>query len=374
MAGVMMQEPAQMVALHQADVVNRGGGMPSLALDHQRVLSAWEKMGGEVDVDYPFPDASGAPMDLFYWNLVRQDPHNDSLTRCSDCGEDSYQQQFLPVAPQVVPGVSNSEVSLSDSCRCIRKEAAGSLCNVPEKLTKGLHGSDVGAWSLASTVVLDGASDASPDKWPSEPLPDFSVGDASSPLECIETKPVINESFMEAVNGVLRGDTENSSTLSSYVAASVTLNKMLTPSTSPMAGDNKPHGYIDADKITTAIASIGFSSSSPPVVPAVPIAVPFATGINRVSGGVGAAEGRTRKECLERYREKRARRMYTKKIRYELRKINADRRPRIKGRFVKKEELEQYIKQQALLEEKTKDPDVLDVSDSYNSADLDIRT
>ncbi|EFJ40510.1 hypothetical protein VOLCADRAFT_69449, partial [Volvox carteri f. nagariensis] len=39
---------------------------------------------------------------------------------------------------------------------------------------------------------------------------------------------------------------------------------------------------------------------------------------------------------LERYREKKARRLYTKKIRYQLRKINADKRPRIKGRFVKK--------------------------------------
>lgn len=45
---------------------------------------------------------------------------------------------------------------------------------------------------------------------------------------------------------------------------------------------------------------------------------------------------RTRAECLKRYREKKARRLYTKTIRYQLRKINADKRPRIKGRFVKK--------------------------------------
>lgn len=59
----------------------------------------------------------------------------------------------------------------------------------------------------------------------------------------------------------------------------------------------------------------------------------------------GEQEVRTRKECLERYKEKKARRLYTKKIRYQLRKINADKRPRIKGRFVKKEELEEYLKQ-----------------------------
>ena len=45
-----------------------------------------------------------------------------------------------------------------------------------------------------------------------------------------------------------------------------------------------------------------------------------------------------RQECLRRYREKKARRGHTKMVRYQLRKINADRRPRIKGRFIKKGE------------------------------------
>eukprot|EP00878_Enallax_costatus_P014373 GHUV01015033.1.p1 GENE.GHUV01015033.1~~GHUV01015033.1.p1 ORF type:complete len:608 (+),score=259.19 GHUV01015033.1:140-1963(+) len=49
---------------------------------------------------------------------------------------------------------------------------------------------------------------------------------------------------------------------------------------------------------------------------------------------------RTRAEALERYREKRARRSHVKKIRYILRKVNADKRPRIKGRFVSKEEMD----------------------------------
>ncbi|WIA36742.1 hypothetical protein OEZ86_008012 [Tetradesmus obliquus] len=48
---------------------------------------------------------------------------------------------------------------------------------------------------------------------------------------------------------------------------------------------------------------------------------------------------RTRAEALARYREKRANRTHAKKIRYHLRKVNADRRPRVKGRFVKKGEL-----------------------------------
>jgi hypothetical protein len=48
---------------------------------------------------------------------------------------------------------------------------------------------------------------------------------------------------------------------------------------------------------------------------------------------------RTRAEALARYHEKRANRTHAKKIRYHLRKVNADKRPRIKGRFVKKGEL-----------------------------------
>lgn len=43
----------------------------------------------------------------------------------------------------------------------------------------------------------------------------------------------------------------------------------------------------------------------------------------------------TRKECLQRYREKKAKRCFKKNIRYHMRKINADKRPRVKGRFIK---------------------------------------
>lgn len=54
---------------------------------------------------------------------------------------------------------------------------------------------------------------------------------------------------------------------------------------------------------------------------------------------------RLRQECLRRYLEKKARRNIAgggnskKKVRYTLRKINADRRPRVKGRFIKKDAL-----------------------------------
>lgn len=47
-------------------------------------------------------------------------------------------------------------------------------------------------------------------------------------------------------------------------------------------------------------------------------------------------EERTRRESsVLRYKEKRQSRLFSKKIRYEVRKLNADKRPRLKGRFVK---------------------------------------
>ena len=47
--------------------------------------------------------------------------------------------------------------------------------------------------------------------------------------------------------------------------------------------------------------------------------------------GDGGREAR-----VSRYREKRRTRLFSKKIRYEVRKLNAEKRPRMKGRFVKR--------------------------------------
>ncbi|KAF4385346.1 hypothetical protein G4B88_026629 [Cannabis sativa] len=49
---------------------------------------------------------------------------------------------------------------------------------------------------------------------------------------------------------------------------------------------------------------------------------------NEVGGG--------REARVSRYREKRRTRLFAKKIRYEVRKLNAEKRPRMKGRFVKR--------------------------------------
>ncbi|KAH9309364.1 hypothetical protein KI387_037275, partial [Taxus chinensis] len=51
--------------------------------------------------------------------------------------------------------------------------------------------------------------------------------------------------------------------------------------------------------------------------------------------------GRNYKSCggrearVKRYREKRRSRLFSKRIRYQVRKLNAEKRPRMKGRFVK---------------------------------------
>ncbi|EPS70097.1 hypothetical protein M569_04667, partial [Genlisea aurea] len=50
-----------------------------------------------------------------------------------------------------------------------------------------------------------------------------------------------------------------------------------------------------------------------------------------------AADG-GREARVSRYREKRRMRLFSKKIRYEVRKLNAEKRPRIKGRFVKRQQ------------------------------------
>ncbi|KAH7549843.1 hypothetical protein JRO89_XS13G0090900 [Xanthoceras sorbifolium] len=48
-------------------------------------------------------------------------------------------------------------------------------------------------------------------------------------------------------------------------------------------------------------------------------------------------EERTKREAsVLRYKEKRQTRLFSKKIRYQVRKLNADKRPRLKGRFVKR--------------------------------------
>ncbi|XVF09612.1 hypothetical protein REPUB_Repub07fG0109100 [Reevesia pubescens] len=58
-------------------------------------------------------------------------------------------------------------------------------------------------------------------------------------------------------------------------------------------------------------------------------------GIYRQARGNNNTDGE-REARVSRYREKRRTRLFSKKIRYEVRKLNAEKRPRMKGRFVKR--------------------------------------
>ncbi|KAK9064743.1 hypothetical protein SSX86_016125 [Deinandra increscens subsp. villosa] len=51
--------------------------------------------------------------------------------------------------------------------------------------------------------------------------------------------------------------------------------------------------------------------------------------------GESSAMAHNREASVQRYKEKRRNRLYSKTVRYEVRKLNAEKRPRLKGRFVK---------------------------------------
>ncbi|KAJ0985154.1 hypothetical protein J5N97_003510 [Dioscorea zingiberensis] len=63
----------------------------------------------------------------------------------------------------------------------------------------------------------------------------------------------------------------------------------------------------------------------------------------------GNGVGGVREACVQRYKEKRRTRLFSKKIRYQVRKVNADRRPRMKasGRFVKSHALHQAMEEES---------------------------
>ncbi|KAI3713256.1 hypothetical protein L1987_71830 [Smallanthus sonchifolius] len=59
-------------------------------------------------------------------------------------------------------------------------------------------------------------------------------------------------------------------------------------------------------------------------------------GDDALQAGESSAMIHNREASVQRYKEKRRNRLFAKTIRYEVRKLNAEKRPRIKGRFVKR--------------------------------------
>ena len=60
--------------------------------------------------------------------------------------------------------------------------------------------------------------------------------------------------------------------------------------------------------------------------------------VERPDGWIGAYSPESRKIRIERFMAKRNHRVWTKKVKYNVRKDFADSRLRVKGRFVKKED------------------------------------
>ena len=94
----------------------------------------------------------------------------------------------------------------------------------------------------------------------------------------------------------------------------------------------------------------------------------FCSQVYNQNGRIGIYTPAERAAIINRFKGKRSRRVWNKKIRYGCRKNLADRRLRVKGRFVKRSEQEQLAKLQAekaAKEEKKKeaDQDMPDVSD-----------
>ncbi|KAG9458150.1 hypothetical protein H6P81_002658 [Aristolochia fimbriata] len=102
---------------------------------------------------------------------------------------------------------------------------------------------------------------------------------------------------------------------------------------SPWTTGDRPHLNPDDDAWwPDCLGMTSFSSSDQVLHPLMGSAGPHQGG----AAAAAAAGDGGREARVSRYREKRRTRLFSKKIRYEVRKLNAEKRPRMKGRFVKR--------------------------------------
>ncbi|TKY60925.1 Zinc finger protein CONSTANS 16 [Spatholobus suberectus] len=96
---------------------------------------------------------------------------------------------------------------------------------------------------------------------------------------------------------------------------------------------------LNYDEVITAWASQGSSPWTTANPPKFNSDYDFCLGLRGADGEIRSLRGHLdggREARVSRYREKRRTRLFAKKIRYEVRKLNAEKRPRMKGRFVKR--------------------------------------
>lgn len=100
-----------------------------------------------------------------------------------------------------------------------------------------------------------------------------------------------------------------------------------------------PSPQLPTENLTTTATADASAEKSAVEEPVDEADVDFLTGRPRSSRGPGEYSPAERMEALERYRRKRDNRGHVKRIKYECRKVLADNRPRIKGRFAKPAEI-----------------------------------
>ncbi|ESW32366.1 hypothetical protein PHAVU_002G316100 [Phaseolus vulgaris] len=96
---------------------------------------------------------------------------------------------------------------------------------------------------------------------------------------------------------------------------------------------------LNYDEVISAWSTQGSSPWTTSNPPKFNSGYDFCLGLSGVDGEVRSLRGHLdggREARVSRYREKRRTRLFAKKIRYEVRKLNAEKRPRMKGRFVKR--------------------------------------
>ncbi|XP_008677196.1 protein CHLOROPLAST IMPORT APPARATUS 2 isoform X1 [Zea mays] len=106
------------------------------------------------------------------------------------------------------------------------------------------------------------------------------------------------------------------------------------PTNAPKAGLGLK---LDADEVLKAWSDKGsmFAEGSGPELPTSAAEVRAKLADIDLFPENGAGGGGVREASVLRYKEKRRTRLFSKKIRYQVRKVNADCRPRMKGRFVR---------------------------------------
>ncbi|KAG0592933.1 hypothetical protein KC19_1G291600 [Ceratodon purpureus] len=95
--------------------------------------------------------------------------------------------------------------------------------------------------------------------------------------------------------------------------------------------------WTDGKRPQTVPEHFAFADPGPTMVPQNDFGiVPELGTCSQANSTSGDHENGSRGARVTRYREKKRSRLFSKKIRYEVRKLNAESRPRMKGRFVKR--------------------------------------